>query len=145
MHNNILCLAPPTFAPTVFALDRKLFSLSVGLSIILCAAMSGLLKKAICFFLCSSTCRVDKHIKKNAWKLPHEHRFVRAFGILSLLHFASVSEWGCYLQLVPKDYFWCVGSVKMKSSTMSLMNQLPGRQHAVLEMPCPMEHNICFH
>lgn len=53
MHNNILCLAPPTFAPTVFALDRKLFSLSVGLSIILCAAMSGLLKKAICFFLCS--------------------------------------------------------------------------------------------
>lgn len=39
------------FAPTVFALVRKLFRLSPGLSgVILCAALSGLWRKVICVF-----------------------------------------------------------------------------------------------
>lgn len=65
MHNNILCFSTPAFVPTVFALVRKLFCLSPGLSeVILCAAMSGLLRKAVSVFLCSYMCRMEK--KKNA-------------------------------------------------------------------------------
>lgn len=38
-----------------------------------------------------------------------------------------------------------VSDAEMKSSEMSPAKPTPGSEHAALAMPCPVEHDICFH
>lgn len=99
MHNNSLCLSAPTFTTTVFALVRKLFCLSPGLSeAILRAVMSGLWRKATRFFL-----SVLLHVQSRENSSPHVESVhdLYVFWVSPpslVLRFTSVSEQGCYLR-----------------------------------------------
>lgn len=109
MHNNSVHLSTPAFVPTVFALVRKLFCLSLGLSeVILCAAMyvQAIEKGNLWFSFCVLACEEQRNRKSHMNYLQgFEGIVVICLRILSRFTLAASVSWDVIYNIVPGRLF----------------------------------------